>query len=167
MADDAVQRWISNGAVKPYRNLPPEYQKAIAHYMARDGEAWEGPEHWYDTDKPVPPNWESDLPHFVQNYGAKPFGMTQIPLEELKRAVMGGQDMAEHGSFDNWLNWYGSHFEEDAKHGRGVPTDSQEIWPITLDDTYGDVLQDGWHRLHNYATRGIDPVPALYFPREF
>jgi tRNA nucleotidyltransferase (CCA-adding enzyme) len=167
----AVERWIANGITKPYRELPSEYQKAIAHYMAADGEAWQGPEGYYperqDGSWVRPQTRDEHLPHFIEHYGDVPFGVTHVPLEELKQAVMHGTDMDKYPDWDSWHKWYGEQLDHTpvGGHMRGVPEDSQELWPIVLDRDYGDVLQDGWHRFHNYAARGIDPVPAFYYPR--
>ena len=147
--------------VKPTRLLS-EGTTAGWHESAMD--AGDQVEHWisqYGRTMPyaqLPSAAQKSIHNYMNDPEAEPweagpndyFGYAEIPAAEMHAAK-------DHKYPDSDMIAGG--FE-----GRGVPPGSSEVWPVTLDRDYGDLLQDGWHRLHQYRQQGIDPIPAVYFP---
>jgi hypothetical protein len=152
------------GEVMQFRNLPIPAQLAIAWYMAVDGEAWELPSEYYQASvqelKEL--GFRSFLPWIRRKYGSKKFGYVEIPMEVLIKQVMRDEWMKEDfhqmKDFEQYHRWY-------VKQG-GMPNHSTtQLWPVILSSDYNEeTLQDGWHRLNDYYRKGVEVVPAVYFP---
>lgn len=59
--------------------------------------------------------------------------------------------------FDEYHEWY-------VSQGKMPDHPTAALWPVILSSTPDETLQDGWHRLHDYYRKGIEMVPAVYFP---
>jgi hypothetical protein len=140
-----VEEWVSQGEILSYNQLDRAAQRAISHYMSIDGEAW-------------------DLGTFKEHaewYGDESFGITKVSAQQLRQAM---SELPDHGP-----DWEANQkaWEEKNDHTneqRGVPEGSTETWPVILDRDQGEVLQDGWHRLRHYLRKGVDPIPAVFYP---
>jgi hypothetical protein len=138
-----------------YRDLPKSAQLAIAHYMAIDGEAWPLPE-----IRKYPLNITSWLPkhlsYFVENWGDKPFGYVELPMEEVMADVMRNPEIkADFSDWEAYHDWYSV--------GPMPKHTSKDPWPVILSDYSDETLQDGWHRLHRYYDLGMETIPAVYY----
>ena len=129
------------GRILKFKALPVDAQKAIVHYMAVDGEAWEANE---------------PLSFYVRKYGGVSFGYVLLPMQVLVRQIQGNMDDFTWRNFDEYHKWY--------LGGGGVPH-HKSAWPVLLADERGEVLQDGWHRFHDYYRRGLKTVPAVAYVR--
>lgn len=138
-----VDAWIARGQILSYEELPAPAQLAIAHYMAIDGEAW--------------PRYE-DPARYALRFGETQFGAVNVSMHELQNAIMeyNADCRNDHANWDAYHRWYLSLGD--------VPDHGASVWPVILDCDYGEVLQDGWHRLHDYARKDLDAVPAIFYP---
>lgn len=167
---DPVESWVARGRVFAYKDLTPPYQKAIAHYMAVDGQAWpfHGGDGSYGFGNELNGDryWADHLDTYVTEFATVRFGVVDVPMRELAAAVMSvNEDIS-----DGWPDWetYHAWYRTDSagEVGRGVPESSTETWPVVLDRDFDAVLDDGWHRLHHYYAAGLDVVPAVYYLRD-
>lgn len=169
-----------------YADLPLEAQKSLLMYMAYDGEAWDA--------SPVPVNAAGDqdidlvAAYFAKVHGDVMFGLVELPAALIQRAIMESPVMAElneaevhYGGEDARITTWEQYHEHYLKltpyrvrvptiNGmkeldRGRPPGGTETWPVILDLQYGGVLQDGWHRLHQYMADGMEMIPCLFDPR--
>jgi hypothetical protein len=131
----------------PFRELPIPAQLAVASYMAE-----------------ITRDFCSTLPWLQKKYGSKRIGYVEIPMEVLTGAVM--QDEAVQAElpgtteedFELYHRWY-------MKQGDMPDHPTTELWPVILSSDYDEeTLQDGWHRFHDYYRKGVEMVPAVYFP---
>lgn len=175
----------NGGKVVPYRDLPPEAQLAIAHYMSIDGEAWDPPP-WVRTfwnDRKVRPADPADTAEwrkrfvrsrkwFVDRHGDVPFGWVLLPMRELTAVVLDDvlrshldvEEGETFADFDEYHEWYK---RAGPFAGRGQPEGKGTVWPVILDTNASaghEPLQDGWHRFHQYYDQGLEVVPAVYYP---
>ena len=131
--------------------------------MAVDGEAWELPAEYEGYGlRPIKREFRSMLPWFKKTYGSKKFGYVEIPMEVLTDEVMRDEwmssDMPGMKDFEQYHRWY-------LKQGGMPDHPTTQLWPVILSSDYEEeTLQDGWHRLHDYYRKGIEIVPAVYFP---
>lgn len=141
------------GKVMPYRDLSVPAQLAIGWYMAVDGEAWKLPPD--DSERP----FKSVLPWLVRRYGSTRIGYVEIPTKALTEEITKdeGFDEREFRDFDAYHEWYMS-----GRALLGHPRKGR--WPVILSSFEGETLQDGWHRLHDYYSKGATKIPAVYFP---
>jgi len=153
------------GRVMAFRNLPIPAQLAMAWYMAVDGEAWELPPEQVSDETSlleITRDFSEMLPWFIKKYGSKRFGYVEIPMEVLTKQVMRDQwmkeDMPNLKDFEQYHRWY-------VRQG-GMPDHPlTDLWPVILSTNYEEeTLEDGWHRLHDYYRKGVEIVPAVYFP---
>jgi hypothetical protein len=140
------------GEVIPYRDLSLPAQKAVAHYMAIDGEAWELPEGFELKHFP------ESIPWFVERYGDVLFGYVEIPMKELTKTVLQDPELVDEGikTFEQYHEWYMRTPMPDHP--------KKNLWPVILSSDDYETLQDGWHRFHDYYRKGIKVVPAVYYP---
>ncbi len=147
-----VERY--GGKVMPYRDLPVPAQLANAWYMAVDGEAWQVPLGF--SERP----FELALPWFVRKYGATRIGYVEIPIKALTDAILEDEELRERGvkDFYDYHEWFISQVDlpDHPRKGR---------YPVILSGFEEETLQDGWHRLHDYYSKGAKVIPALYYPR--
>lgn len=149
----------------PFRELSAPARLAIAQYMAVDGEAWNLPHelHPYATSAAkIKREFRSMLPWLTKKYGSERFGYVEIPMDVLTEAVMDDElmktDMPNMQTFDQYHKWY-------AAKGRMPSHPTTDLWPVILSSDYEEeTLQDGWHRLHDYYRKGVEDVPAVYYP---
>jgi hypothetical protein len=163
----------NNGTLVKFKNLPPECQLALIHYMAIDGEAWDGPEKMYDAFRKAHAHTfgsdeynkamdkackkvKDSLPHFVKNYGEVVFGyIERLDLKELIAQVMTDDDLTEQ-TWEEYHKWYMS---KGTKHQA-----RSNLYPVILSSWNGETLEDGWNRFHHYAERNLSYFPAIWFP---
>ena len=168
-----VPGWIDAAERVAYRDLPAAHQKAIAHYMAIDGEAWGNywqPRYGEYPAFDAPAYWADHLHRYVTEHGHRRFAVLDLPAGTLAQAITTHNTEVAQISGGDWAAycaWYAQFIDTDTQQGRGVPAGSGELWPVILDHDNHDVIQDGWHRLHDYVGRGLTRIPAVgYLPGE-
>jgi len=133
------------GTTVAFKDLPTEAQKAMAHYMAADGEAWE-------TD---------DLRTCRRKYGRVRFGVVRVPRQVLEtecvRNFLSASDKHNQTweTFEEYHQWY---MEDSVVENHG-----DSVWPVILNCFPDEILQDGWHRFHHYVENRLETVPCLYY----
>ncbi len=164
-----------NGKVLPFKKLPKEYQMAMTHYMAIDGEAWEHPKEVCPGMRTLKGlkdgrNWMlKNISFWVKKYGNVKFGVMEIPTEEftdlLFQAMVEGKQFeeGEFKSFKEYHAWY-----VNGPGGLNKATDLHyfESWPVILGSTIDkdfEILQDGWHRFHTYVRLKRKATPVIYY----
>lgn len=153
--------------IMPFRQLPPEYQDAMIHYMAVDGEAWEYPEEFGPGFRP---NWTSaswvkwhDKVRywFVENFGQVRFGVVSLPLQVF---IENFESLPEDDSIGG--DFWEQHKDYQRTGNRRTKHDlTKPLWPVILDngdDNY--IIQDGSHRFHYYVANGITEIPCIFYP---
>jgi hypothetical protein len=169
------------GRVLRFRNLPPEAQKAHANYMAFDGEAWVAPDETEFSRPGLQANWDVILPLFVERYGDENVGLVTMQVADLQILILDFLRMEadDYNAYGSWEDCHREYMERSRysvnvptpHHGvvqawRGQPPGTSEIWPVILDLCNNGVLQDGWHRFHQYVEQGLTEIPCLYYPDE-
>jgi len=180
-SEQIIKRY--KGKTVPFKSLPKEYQMAMIHYMAIDGEAWETPEFEkkYENLPSVRSikglknarEWISkNLSFWIKKYGVVKFGMMEIPSMELMTIIFERDKEADQAesydafpfeNFQAYHKWY-----VNTAGGLSKVTDQHynEKWPVilgsTIDKDY-EVLQDGWHRFHTYIRRKEKTIPVMYY----
>ena len=110
--------------------------------------------------------------HYMTQHGNRPASQ-MIPVwygtmrvKDLMYGVM--NDIARtqgYRNFDHYHEWYLENvLSKDA--GRGMPPDSDEVWPVILSTFADEGLQDGSHRFHQYVELGLDKIPVLAYATE-
>ena len=143
-----------------FHELSPEYQLAIAHYMAIDGEAWDClfSEEIARIQSPVAALRDA-LRTYVCEYGDTRWGLVELPADSLKAAIMADIEIkSDFETWDAYAAWY----------CKGVvPTHPlSERWPVILSSDDEETLRDGWHRCHCYMRRGDSTIPAVFYPEK-
>lgn len=133
------------GKVCKLKDLPVNAQLALDHYMAIDGAAWE----------------ENNQAERLKAHAEESYGLVNVPLEELKKAVSDNfkadpdKQVMTWKDFDEYHQWY---MEDSVVDDHG-----KSVWPVILNCYKEELFQDGWHRFHSYADKGIKTVPCLYY----
>lgn len=168
------------GKIHQFRQLPPEAQLALAHYMGVEGVAWDfsgfvsfdGVENPHgrepaererileNNSRRLVAAITEALPHIVDRYGDSEYGLVEAPTEELIRDIWESYPdiREEHADFAEYHAWY----LQTAKGYRvwyGQPT-----WPCLLSGFPGETFHDGWHRFHAYVASGATMIPCLWYP---
>lgn len=123
-----------------YGDLPDEYILALDHYMTEHGQVGLG---------------SDDL-----------IWVFQVKMESLKEYIGNVAVSQGYKSFEHYHEFYKENVLS-KEPDRGKPADSESIWPIILDSFYGEGIQDGLHRFHQYVDEGVEIVPALAFVDEY
>ena len=144
----------NNGVLSPYRFLSLPAKKALAYYMAIDGEAWELPRDYCSVDLPyekVEEYWARRMAFIVKYcemaYGHIVFGYVEIPMDDILEA---------------WRQTHNENHPALADHV-SVPR-RKETWPVILSGFHDEVLQDGNKRLSDYIMTDVKTVPAIWYP---
>lgn len=150
--------------IRRFADMTRPYQLAVAHYMAVDGEAWENllklPNR---RNQPVAivEALKKALPQYVERHADCKFGVARIPTQVMTRSIY--EDPEISGDWPSWeayRDWYCS-----PAHGISENHSTRNRWPVVLSCTPDETLQDGWHRVHCYATQGARFIPAIFFPQ--
>jgi hypothetical protein len=174
------------GRMVAMKHLPLVYQMTAAQYMSLAGEAdaWDRPpvlEAWLEKNWPIITSdrekgqksvlkhqrlfaveFPKHMPFYLERYGDTMFGVVEIPIAEMIALIMKGGDMVEcyNGNWDEYHAWY-------LNQGYIPDYDvSKPLWPVWIDiNGSGDeLLEDGWHRFNDYVRKGVQVIPAIYFP---
>lgn len=159
------------GHIVPASQLAPHEFLALYWYMAINGEAW-------TPSKQIAACLERNgifsiqgcqnirrclrnhLPSLLELHGSYLIGRTEIPLKVLKETIFKESPdiRGDFHSFEAYHQWYLSMGDTPA-YNRKDP------WPVILSNFKNETLEDGWHRFHRYVQTGLDPIPALYYPK--
>ena len=124
----------------PYEQLPPHYQASIREYTS------EG----FPEDGDFAPH----VAKYLFRIGNVP---TEVMVREIER-VQGGRGEISR-DFDEYHKEY---------VGMGLMPDHgpKNRWPVSLSQYYEDeVLEDGWHRFHDYYRKGHKTIPVVEWVR--
>lgn len=153
---DMIMR--NHGHIMRYDQLDVGAQKAVAWYMAVDGEAWEIPPRlakWFDFKRIVGSKQISRyLAYYRKNYGMCRFGRADITTEDLLRVMT--PYAVKNGLAENMLE----HFKSSSSYHQA---DDKIPWPVIL-AADEEIIQDGWNRLTCYVQRGMEKIPAVWYP---
>lgn len=145
-----------------YRDMPETHQLAIAHYMSVDGAAWAynhpAFEDWlWGEGTPYEPQMRLEmledlrkfLPRFIEHFGGVPFGMADLPCQDLQEVIKECNPYYEESDFLNAVSQIRGSYE--------TPT-----WPSILHDSE-EILQDGWTRFHDRISLKIEMTPVVWY----
>lgn len=122
----------------PFESLPPHFQESIREY----------------TLEGIPD--EEEFRQHMAKYG---FLIGEVPTEVLIREierVQGGRGEIDP-DFEKYHQWY-----IDERAGPMPDHGPKNRWPVTLSQYYEEeVLEDGWHRLHDYYRKGHKTIPVM------
>lgn len=158
-----------------FKDLPVEAQRAIIHYMAVDGEAWEVHDilgaafekcwkvrgkHPEKEDAIIKQAWRSKslMRFYIEKYGHLKFGYVHIPSSILMYETL-RRDYELKKQFSAWKDyhdWYKS-FGDMPRHT------NKNLWPCILSGFNNEVLEDGHHRFHRYVELGVKKIPCVYY----
>ena len=152
------------GKIYKFRDLPREAQLALVQYMAVDGEAWELAPGLEDACGEKGKGWHKILarflPFYVKGYGKVEFGyIASIPVKVLIASILEDADAGDWKA-KGWQalqDWY-------MGHGVKHTAPSRKPWPVILSSFDDETLEDGWTRFHQYAEKGLEACPALWYP---
>lgn len=166
---DFIGQEIAAFTIKPYRELAPEFQKAIGQYLSPDAAIWSLREgHWkvqlgyyhkgiFDTKR----YWADFLDAYVACFGDQLFCIGEVDVLNMQKAIM---ELAVAEFYNGDWDLYHQQYLAEPDPGRGVPEDSNEVWPVFLyPDWERDSMIDGWHRFHDYSQKGLARIPAFSF----
>lgn len=127
-------------------------QKAIIHYFAWDGEAWDIID---DTNSTKDIN--NNLDKYIKKYGNQKFGYVELPLDIVDKHLFDGTENEGKRASEvkGFLTW--------THRSHGART-SNEIQPIFLSSVGVDdmgLIEDGWNRVSWYIKNKIDPIPCI------
>ena len=161
---------LKHGAkIIPFKNLPKEYQYALIHYMAVDGEAWEASDqlaasykvYWKKGDRSIIKRAlrnKKSMEFYVTKYGDWKFGVADIPTEKIVSRIMQEREIKkDFDSFPEYQKW--------AKGSAYWPRHPRKNrWPCILSSFNDEALEDGWSRFHVYSSRGDSNIPCVFYP---
>jgi hypothetical protein len=79
------------------------------------------------------------------------YGYAIVPMQVMKDSIMRFGDLADdHDDFDSYHEWY--------RNGPDMEN-HQQVYPIILGH---EIIQDGWHRFHDYVRKGLTEVPTVW-----
>ena len=146
-----------------FRDMPSAYQMAIAWYMAVDSRIWSEGDLALDCaigccTTTLKTRLEQAMPRFIGRRGAMLFGMSHMPMDVARQAVLRGADLeAFDGDWAAYHAWYLSQ--------GGVPEHpANDRWPCIMSQFADELFEDGWHRFHSYCRSGHTDLPVVFFP---
>ena len=164
-----TQNIIDQGKVYKFKDLPEEAQLALAHYAGVDGEAWdlepfgvfEGmsyrPLDVQRNGNIIVANLKKAMPKIVEEKGEGEYGLTTMPTKQLIEAFL--EIDSDVTDFDAYHRCYQDACKKTGRGGGEKPT-----WPVILSEFEDELLQDGWHRFHQYIENGTEEIACLWYP---
>ena len=151
--------------IMPFSELPIGARMAIIWYMAVDADAWNLPEEIQGVGlegggKRLANGIRKHLRYFDQVHGRTRFGYVEIPTSVLLDAIE-----KAHQGLEKSGKPYHKLPPTSSNSARWLYAGSKSLttWPCILDDTFGDILQDGWHRLDRYVEAGLPQIPCVFY----
>ena len=136
--------------VLAFHDLPISHQRAIAHYLSVDCDAWQC---FYAQEQAL-------LHAYVREYGEELFGVIDLPAQRLVDSVMADPELeTSHSGWEDYADWY-------CAAGDVPAYGPDNRWPVILSQDNDETLRDGWHRFHSYMRSGFSDIPAVFFPEK-
>ena len=143
----------SNLKTVAFKDLPFEYQRSLIIYMYEgDVVDWS-----LDLDRDVVAKNDDLIKTLIKDYMSvgrnknKSFAYGLVPMKELTKEI------AEIMGYDSFKDYH-----KDYTSDNYVPKYKKEsVWPIILDVDNEELIEDGWHRFHQYYKMGLNKVPAV------
>ena len=137
-----------------FRDLPFEYQRSLIIYM------YEGPVvDWsLDLNRDVISKNDELIKVLIDDYMSvgrnknKSFAYGIVSMKDLTREI------AERMGYDNFNDYH-----KDYVGSNYVQIHKDSVWPIILNPDNDELIEDGWHRFHDYYSRGLKKVPVVMF----
>lgn len=139
--EDEVRGWYDPNAVKPFAQHSPEVQAALQRYeedAALDAGEWDGED---EAGRPVIP-------------AEQPYGASQVPMADFTRVLLNRLN----AEGDNWPDW--NTYHRDYASHPDMPDHGASRWPVLSSPEV--VVDDGYHRLHDYYRKGDQSVPIAW-----
>jgi hypothetical protein len=173
-AHERIHQLALSAPVTTFALLPVEAQKALAFYMAFDGEAWAP--YWdrarelHERGQGIDParmSIDDALPGLLDMYGAYPITLVDVSMRDLQEVIASPEaPYMQHERLTSWDEYHAHYQRTHQSDKRGRPPGGTEVWPVILTFEHEEIIQDGWHRFHDYAEAGLQSVPALYYPED-
>jgi hypothetical protein len=143
----------SNLKTVAFKELPFEYQRSLIIYMYEgDVVDWS-----LDLDRDVVAKNDDLIKTLIKDYISvgrnknKSFAYGLVPMKVLTKEI------AERMGYDSFKDYH-----KDYTSDNYVPKYKKEsVWPIILDVDNEELIEDGWHRFHQYYKMGLNKVPAV------
>jgi hypothetical protein len=137
-----------------FEELPFEYQRSLIIYM------YEGPVvDWsLDLDRDIVSKNDELVKVLINDYMSvgrnknKSFAYGIVPMKTLTKEI------AERMGYDNYNDYH-----KDYVGSNYVQKHKESVWPIILNPDNDELIEDGWHRFHDYYSRGLKKVPVVMF----
>lgn len=144
--------------IEEFRRLPDVHRRAIAWYMAFDGDEW-GEQ--LDLDEVYEEASELDAAFFEQvdaMFGDTKFGYGLVSTDDMVSLIKTDTPVLEVGEEE--------FFRGVVQHPRQK---LEERYPVIFcdsapSDKYSTTLTDGWTRMVTYVNHEYDLIPAVFFP---
>lgn len=137
-----------------FKELPFEYQRSLIIYM------YEGPVvDWsLDLDRDAVAKDDNLIKILIKDYMSvgrnknKSFAYGMVPMKSLIKEIT---ERLGYDSFDEYhMDYVGSNY---------TPKHKNSVWPIILNVDNDELIEDGWHRFHDYYRKGLKKVPVVMF----
>lgn len=137
-----------------FRDLPFEYQRSLIIYM------YEGPVvDWsLELDRDIIAKDDNLINILIDDYMSvgrnknKSFTYGVVPMNSLTKEI------AERMGYDTF-----DEYHKDYVGSNYVQKHKNSVWPIILNFDNDELIEDGWHRFHDYYSRGLKRVPVVMF----
>ena len=150
----------SNGEKKHFCKHSKPTQKAIIQWMAVDGDAWFDliPEELHELYKNgwSDAEWCMVIDAITKTQGLKTYTFFEVPTKLLTDCIASSHDdiSEDFESWDAYHKWYIS--------GGNIPKHSSENRWACIFCGGGELIADGWHRLHSYVRDNHQTIPLVY-----
>jgi hypothetical protein len=144
--------------IEPFRVLPETHRRAIAWYMAYDGDVWGDAVDFADGFEDASQLDAAFFERVDEMFGDTEFGYGTVATGNIVGLVRTDKPVVEMGE----ANFYGNILQHPQQK-------LNERYPVILSDWPSDdedaaTLTDGWTRFVTYVNYGYDLIPAVFSP---